>query len=74
VFGWVHGESGSFRISSNFCRPQVFPAKNPSRRCLKGGLSALKSGMEATITTEKKEGEEVVTKVVVLVTGTGGAK
>ncbi|MCE9532139.1 MAG: hypothetical protein K8T89_13605, partial [Planctomycetes bacterium] len=36
VFGWLFRESGSFRISSNFCNYRLFKAKIPSRRCLKG--------------------------------------
>ena len=34
---------------------------------VKDGLKGVKAGSEVTVTTEKKEGEEVVTKIVVLV-------
>jgi hypothetical protein len=33
---------------------------------VKEGLKGVKAGSEATLTTEKKEGEEVVTKIVLL--------
>lgn len=33
---------------------------------VKEGLKGVKAGVEATVTTEKKEGTEVVTKIVIL--------
>jgi hypothetical protein len=34
---------------------------------VKDGLKGVKAGVEATITTEKRDGVEVVTKIVLLV-------
>ena len=33
----------------------------------KSGLKAVKVGNEVTVTTEKKDGKEVITKIVILV-------
>jgi len=64
----VDGKDKAFKIADKVdVQTQVRRGKRLTITPLKEGLKGLKSGMEATITTEKRDGEEIVTKIVVLV-------
>jgi hypothetical protein len=45
---------------------QVKAGKRLRVTAFKGGLAGIKAGTEATLTTERKDGREVVTKIVLL--------
>ena len=64
----VDGKDKSFKVADKVdVQTQVRRGKRLTITPLKDGLKGVKTGMEATVTTEKRDGEEVVTKIVVLV-------
>jgi hypothetical protein len=64
----VDGKDKAFKVADKVdVRTQVRRGKRLTITPLKDGLKGLKNGMEATITTEKRDGEEIVTKIVVVV-------
>jgi len=63
----LDGKETVFRCDDKVeVRRQVQVRKKLDAPLLADGLKALKAGTKATITTEKRAGEEVVTKIVVL--------
>lgn len=64
----VDGKDKPFKVVDKVdVQTQVRRGKRLTVTPLKEGLKGIKVGVEATITTEKRDGEEVVTKIVVLV-------
>ena len=64
----VDAKDKSFKVADKVdVQTQVRRGKRLTVTPLKEGLKGLKNGTEATITTEKRDGEEIVTKIVVLV-------
>jgi hypothetical protein len=64
----VDGKDKAFKVADKVdVQTQVRRGKRLTVTPLKEGLKGVKTGMEATVTTEKRDGEEVVTKIVVLV-------
>jgi len=63
----VDGKPKTFQVDEKVdVQTQVRVGKRLRVTPLKEGLKGVKKGSEATITTEKKDGVEVVTKIVVL--------
>ncbi len=63
----VDGKPKTFKVDEKVdVQTQVRVGKRLRVTPLKEGMKGVKSGSEATITTEKKDGVEVVTKIVVL--------
>jgi hypothetical protein len=64
----VEGKETTFKVDDKVdVQSQVRAGKRLRLTPIKEGLKGVKAGVEATITTEKRAGEEVVTKIVVLV-------
>lgn len=64
----VEGKETTFRVDDKAeVQSQVRAGKRLRLSTIKDGLKGVKAGVEATITTEKRAGEEIVTKIVVLV-------
>ena len=63
----VEGKPKTFKVDEKVdVQTQVRVGKRLRVTPVKEGLKGVKTGSEATITTEKKDGVEVVTKIVVL--------
>ena len=63
----VEGKDRTFPVDDKVeVQAQVRAGKRLRLTPVKDGLKAVKVGAEVTVTTEKKEGKEVVTKVVIL--------
>src|SRR5262245_31398801 len=63
----VEGRERTFKVDEKVdVQAQVRAGKRLRLSPVKEGLKGVKAGGEATITTEKKDGEEVVTKIVLL--------
>lgn len=63
----VEGKDQTFKVDGNVdVQAQVRAGKRLRVMPVKEGLKGVKAGSEATLTTEKKDGEEVVTKIVLL--------
>lgn len=64
----VDGKDKVFKVDDKVdVQSQVRAGKRLRLTPMREGLKGVKPGVEATITTEKRAGEEVVTKIVVLV-------
>jgi uncharacterized protein (DUF2141 family) len=64
----VEGKETTFKVDDKVdVQSQVRAGKRLRLTPIKDGLKGVKVGVEATITTEKRAGEEIVTKIVVLV-------
>src|SRR6476620_5505386 len=64
----VDGKDRTFKVDDKVdVQSQVRMGKRLRLTPVKDGLKGVKVGTEVTVTTEKKDGEEVVTKIVVLV-------
>lgn len=63
----VEGKDRALKVDDKVdVKSQVRVGKRLRVTPLKGGLKAIKAGTEATVDTEKLDGAEVVTKIVVL--------
>ena len=63
----VDGKDRTFKVDDKVdVQAQTRAGKRLRITPVKDGLKGVKAGSEATLTTEKKEGEEVVTKIVLL--------
>jgi hypothetical protein len=63
----VDGKDKAFKVDDKVdVQTQVRVGKRLRVTALKDGLKGVKAGVEATITTEKRDGQEVVTKIVIL--------
>src|SRR5262245_10294623 len=63
----VEGKDKTFKVDGKVdVQSQVRVGKRLRLTPVKEGLKGVKAGTEATVTTEKKDGEEVVTKIVLL--------
>jgi hypothetical protein len=63
----VDGKDRTFKVDDKVdVQSQVRVGKRLRLTPVKDGLKGVKAGTEVTVTTEKKDGEEVVTKIVVL--------
>jgi hypothetical protein len=63
----VDGKDRTFKVDDKVdVQAQMRAGKRLRITQVKEGLKGVKAGSEATLTTEKKEGEEVVTKIVLL--------
>ncbi|MSR51894.1 MAG: hypothetical protein EXS09_01220 [Gemmataceae bacterium] len=63
----VDGKPKTFKVDEKVdVLNQVFAGKRLRVIPVKEGLKGVKTGIEAAITTEKKDGVEVVTKIVIL--------
>jgi uncharacterized protein (DUF2141 family) len=63
----VDGKDRTFKVDEKVdVQSQVRMGKRLRLTPVKDGLKGVKAGTEVTVTTEKKDGEEVVTKIVVL--------
>jgi len=68
----VEGKERTFKVDAKTdVQMQVRSGKRLVVVPVKDGLKGVKAGREATVTTEKKDGDEVVTKIVVLVPESG---
>ena len=64
----VEGKDQTFAVDEKVdVQAQVRAGKRLRLTPVKDGLKGVKAGREATLTTEKKDGKEVVTKIVLLV-------
>lgn len=64
----VDGKDKEFKVDDKVeVQSQMRAGKRLRLVPIKDGLKGVKVGVEATITTEKRAGEEVVTKIIVLV-------
>jgi hypothetical protein len=64
----VDGVDKTFKVDEKVdVQTQVRVGKRLRLTPVKDGLKGVKIGLEATVTTEKRAGEEVVTKITVLV-------
>jgi hypothetical protein len=64
----VDGKDATFKVDEKVdVQSQVRAGKRLRLTPVKDGLKGVKTGVEATITTEKRAGEEVVTKIILLV-------
>jgi hypothetical protein len=71
----VDGEDRTFKVDDKVSvQAQRRVGKRLTLSPVRDGLKGVKPGMEATITTEKKDGVEVVTKIVLLVAEGKGPK
>lgn len=65
----VDGKDKTFKVDEKVdVQAQSRAGKRLRLTPVREGLKGVKAGAEATITTERKAGEEVVTKIVLLVT------
>ena len=63
----VEGKAKTFKVDEKVeVLTQVRVGKRLRVTPVKEGLKGVKTGSDATVTTEKKDGEEVVTKIVIL--------
>lgn len=63
----VDGMDRTFKVDDKVdVQAQVRAGKRLRVTVVKDGLKGVKAGSDATLTTEKKDGEEVVTKIVLL--------
>ena len=63
----VDGKDKTFKVDGKVdVQSQTRVGKRLRLTPVKDGLKGVKAGTEATVTTEKKDGEEVVTKIVLL--------
>lgn len=63
----VDGKDRTFKVDPKVdVQNQVRAGKRLRLVPVKDGLKGVKAGTEVTVTTEKKDGEEVVTKIVIL--------
>jgi len=63
----VDGQDRTFKVDDKVdVQAQTRAGKRLRITPVKDGLKGVKAGTEATVTTERKEGEEVVTKIVLL--------
>jgi hypothetical protein len=63
----VDGKDKTFTVDDKAeIQTQVRAGKRLRLQPLKEGLKGVKAGAEVTLTTEKKDGKEVVTRIVVL--------
>jgi hypothetical protein len=63
----VDGKDRTFKVDDKVdVQAQMRAGKRLRITPVKEGLKGVKAGSEATVTTEKKDGEEVVTKIVLL--------
>jgi len=63
----VDGKDRTFKVDEKVdVQSQTRAGKRLRLTPVKDGLKGVKAGTEVTVTTEKKDGEEVVTKIVVL--------
>ena len=63
----VDGKERTFKVADKVdVQSQTRVGKRLRVTPVKDGLKGVKAGDEATVTTEKRDGEEVVTKIVVL--------
>jgi len=63
----VDGKDRTFKVDAKVdVQNQVRAGKRLRLTPVKDGLKGVKAGTEVTVTTEKKDGEEVVTKIVIL--------
>jgi hypothetical protein len=66
----VDGKDRTFVVDTKVdVQAQVRSGKRLRLTPVKDGLKGVKAGAEVTVTTEKKDGKEVVTKVVILAGG-----
>lgn len=66
----VDGKDRTFAVDDKVeVQAQVRSGKRLRLTPVKEGLKGVKAGVEVTVTTEKKDGKEVVTKVVILAGG-----
>ena len=64
----VDGKERTFKVDAKVdVQSQVRTGKRLTVVPVKDGLKGVKAGREATMTTEKRDGDEVVTKIVLLV-------
>jgi len=64
----VDGKDRTFKVDDKVdVQSQVRRGKRLALTPVKDGLKGVKAGTEVTVTTEKKDGQEVVTKVVILI-------
>jgi hypothetical protein len=64
----VEGKERTFKVDDKVdVQSQTRVGKRLRLTPVKEGLKGVKAGTEVAITTEKKDGEEIVTKIVVLV-------
>jgi hypothetical protein len=64
----VDGKDKEFKVDDKVSvQTQRRVGKRLTLSPVRDGLKGVKAGMEATVTTEKKDGVEVVTKIVLLV-------
>ena len=64
----VEGKDRTFKVDDKVSvQTQRRAGKRLTVTPVKDGLKGVKAGTEATVTTEKKDGVEVVTKIVLLV-------
>jgi hypothetical protein len=64
----VEGKDRTFKVDDKVdVQSQVRRGKRLTLTPVKDGLKGVKMGTEVTVTTEKRDGEEVVTKIVILV-------
>jgi hypothetical protein len=64
----VEGKDRTFKVDDKVdVQSQTRAGKRLRLTPVKEGLKGVKAGTEVTVTTEKKDGEEIVTKIVVLV-------
>jgi hypothetical protein len=62
------GKERTFKVDAKVdVQSQVRRGKRLAIVPVKDGLKGVKAGREATVTTEKRDGEEMVTKIVLLV-------
>jgi Cu/Ag efflux protein CusF len=63
----VEGKDRAFKVDEKVdVQAQVRAGKRLRLSPVKDGLKGVKAGSEVTITTERKDGEEVVTRIVLL--------
>jgi len=63
----VDGKDRTFKVDDKVdVQSQTRAGKRLRLTPVKDGLKGVKAGTEVTVTTEKRDGEEVVTKIVVL--------
>ena len=63
----VDGKDRTFKVADKVdVQSQTRAGKRLRLTPVKDGLKGVKAGTEVTVTTEKRDGEEVVTKIVVL--------
>ena len=63
----VEGKDRTFKVDDKVdVQAQMRAGKRLRLTVVKDGLKGIKAGAEATLTTERKDGEEVVTKIVLI--------